>query len=95
MSHSKFIKTLKEKTSEDNYEIVVEGPEDKEYAFRWILRHQQALELNGVIIDMQSASLICQYLDKLSIENKKNLLKREPWRIAELCWDIYSRVNPR
>jgi hypothetical protein len=62
----------------------------KEAALRKIVSEHQAAEIEGVLVDATSASMLVQVLDNLNPINKAKFLALDIGRMAHLGWRLVS-----
>ena len=60
-----------------------------------IVRERQYEEINGVIVDMQTANMITTIYDKLNKKNKKKFSKLNLFTMVNVGWKIIKKSEAK
>ena len=83
---------LKVLAETNEYTTEVKTPEQMYGALKWILQNKQYLVINGVLLDMFSASAVWQVVHALKKEeNRLNLLGRSVTNMVEVAFKLIKR----
>lgn len=72
-------------------EAVEPSGDPKVDALRQIVADKQYAEVDGVKVDMQTASLLLQIIDGLNPQNKENFLERPIEQMADIAYKILGK----
>jgi hypothetical protein len=72
-------------------EAVEPSGDPKVDTLRQIVADKQYAEVDGVKVDMQTASLLLQIIDGLNPQNKENFLGRPIEQMADIAWKILGK----
>lgn len=67
-------------------------------ACRAVVERRSAAEVDGVLIDVQTAHAIVTVYDSLSPHNRQTLMKRwgtDVYRLGDFCWKLIGRVREK
>ena len=85
------MKTYKRVRERGTVETVAGNGEDRIAAIRAVVNAGQYAKVDGVMMDLFSASLICQVYDALSDENKKKFTSYSAPAMAEIAYKLVDK----
>ena len=77
--------------------VEIDMPEDKALTrieqIRKVLATKSFAKIEGVLMDMQTANLVCSIYDRLNPTNQDKLSQMSLPHMVDTCWKVYARAS--